>query len=119
MRCGLVTRIVGPRDCLNDTENPHSVVMPLFEWDSAKVRRNLAKHGVDFEVAKDVFLDRAGIIDSDDSDSEEERWRIVGLVGGKLLFVVFTEPDDDVIRIISAREASKREERLYYGQTAP
>ena len=65
--------------------------MPLFEWDSAKARRNLVlTHGVDFEVAKDVFLDRAGIIDSDDSDSEEERWRIVGLVGGKLLFVVFT-----------------------------
>ena len=108
-----------PCDRLNNTESPYSIVMSLFEWDSAKARRNLAKHGVDFEVAKDVFLDRAGITDSDDSDCEEERWRIIGLVGGKLLFVVFTEPDDDVIRIISAREASKREERLYYGQTAP
>ena len=104
---------------MNDTENPHSVIMPLFEWNPAKARTNLAKHGVDFEVAKDVFLDRAGITDSDDSDCEEERWRIIGLVGGKLLFVVFTEPDDDVIRIISAREANKREERLYYGQATP
>ena len=93
--------------------------MPLFEWNPAKARTNLIKHGVDFEVAKDVFLDRSGIIDLDDSDPEEERWRIIGHAGGKLLFVVFTEPDNDVIRIISAREANKREERCYYGQTAP
>jgi uncharacterized DUF497 family protein len=66
-----------------------------------------------------VFLDLAGIIEIDDSDPEEERWRIIGRVGGKLLLVVFMEPDDDVIRIISAREANKREERRYYGQTAP
>ncbi|HEY7552948.1 MAG TPA: BrnT family toxin [Hyphomicrobiaceae bacterium] len=93
--------------------------IPLFEWNSAKARTNLARHGVDFEVAKDVFLDRAGLVDIDDSDPGEERWRIVGRAGGKLLFVVFTKPDDDVIRIISAREANKREERRYYGQTAP
>jgi uncharacterized DUF497 family protein len=93
--------------------------MPLFEWNPAKAKTNLAKHGVDFEVAKYVFLDRAGLIDIDDSDPEEERWRIIGRAGGKLLFVVFTEPDDDVIRIISAREANNREERRYYGQTAP
>jgi uncharacterized protein len=74
---------------------------------------------VDFDVAKDVFLDRGRIIDYDDSDAEEERWRIIGFAGGRLLFVVFTEPDDDVIRIISARKASKREERLYYGQASP
>ena len=93
--------------------------MPVFEWDSAKARTNLAKHGVDFEDAKFVFLDRSGIFEIDDSDPEEERWRVVGRAGGKLLLVVFTEPDDDVIRIISAREANKREERLYYGQATP
>ena len=93
--------------------------MPLFEWNPGKARTNLAKHGIDFESAKDVFLDRAGMIDIDDGDPEEERWRIVGRAGGKLLFVVFTEPNDDVIRIISAREANKREERRYYGQAAP
>jgi putative transcriptional regulator len=66
--------------------------MPIFEWDLVKARRNFAKHGVDFEVAKDVFLDRAGIIEYDDSEPDEERWRIIGLVDGRLLFVVFTEP---------------------------
>jgi uncharacterized DUF497 family protein len=90
-----------------------------FEWDPAKAKTNLAKHGIDFEFAKDVFLDRAGLIDIDDSDPDEERWRIIGRASGRLLFVVFTEPDDDVIRIISAREANKREERRYYGQAAP
>jgi uncharacterized protein len=54
-----------------------------------------------------------------DSDADEERWRIIGLAGSKVLFVVYVERDDDVIRIISAREASKREEREYFGQAAP
>jgi uncharacterized DUF497 family protein len=84
-----------------------------------KARRNIAKHGVDFEVAKEAFLDRVALIEIDDSDPDEERWRIIGRAGGRLLFVAFTEPDDDVIRIISAREASKREERRYYGQEGP
>ena len=93
--------------------------MPIFEWDPAKAKANLAKHGVDFEVAKDVFLDRATLIDADDSNPDEVRWRIIGLVGGKVLLLVFTEPDDDVIRIISARKATKREERDYFDQSAP
>jgi uncharacterized DUF497 family protein len=93
--------------------------MPIFEWDALKAKANLAKHGVDFEVAKGVFLDPAALVEADDSDPHEERWRIIGLVGGKVLFLVFTEPDDDVIRIISARKARKREERDYFGPTAP
>jgi uncharacterized DUF497 family protein len=74
---------------------------------------------VDFEVAKSVFRDPAAIIEFDDSDPDEERWRIVGLAGDKVLFVVFTERDDSVTRIISARKANKREERAYFGQAAP
>ena len=93
--------------------------MPTFEWDPVKARRNAAKHGIDFEIAKNVFLDRAGVVEIDDSDPDEERCRIIGLVGTKVLFVVFTEPNDDVIRIISAREANKREERRYFGQEGP
>jgi uncharacterized DUF497 family protein len=52
-------------------------------------------------------------------DLDGERWRLIGRSGGKLLLVVFTEPGDDFIRIISAREATKREERHYYAQEAP
>jgi hypothetical protein len=90
-----------------------------FEWDPRKAKANKAKHGVDFELAKDVFRDPARLSSLDDSSEDEERWRIIGLAGGKVLFVVYTERDGDVIRIISAREASKREERDYFGQAAP
>lgn len=90
-----------------------------FEWDPGKAAANLAKHGIAFEVAKDVFRDPARLILLDDSSEVEERWRTIGLAGGRTCFVVYTERDGDVIRIISAREASKREERAYFGQTAP
>jgi uncharacterized DUF497 family protein len=93
--------------------------MNEFEWDPAKARANLAKHGVDFEVAKDVFRDPAAIVELDDSDPGEERWRATGLAGGKVLFVVFAERDGDVIRIISARQANNSEESAYFGQKAP
>jgi len=90
-----------------------------FEWDPKKAKTNKAKRGVDFELAKDVFREPARLSSLDDSSADEERWRIIGLAGGKVLFVVYVERDDDVIRIISAREASKGEERHYFGQAAP
>jgi uncharacterized DUF497 family protein len=93
--------------------------MQDFEWDPAKARANLAKHGVDFDVAKNVFLDPAAIVEPNDSDPAEDRWRTIGLAGGKVLFVVFTERSGNVIRIISARKANKREERNYFGQATP
>jgi uncharacterized DUF497 family protein len=93
--------------------------MADFEWDPSKAKANLAKHGVDFEVAKQVFSDPAAIMEPDDSDPAEERWRVIGLASGRVLFAVFAERGDDVIRIISAREANKREERGYFGQTTP
>ena len=89
-----------------------------FEWDQDKARVNLAKHGVDFETAKNVFRDPAALLEPDD-DRDEERWRIIGLADSNVLFVVFVERDGDVIRIISARKANKREERDYFDQKAP
>jgi uncharacterized DUF497 family protein len=93
--------------------------MADFEWDPAKANTNLLKHGVDFEVASRVFQDPAAIIEPDDSDPGEERWRAIGLAGGEVLFVVFTERNEHVTRIVSARKANKREERAYFGQAAP
>jgi len=89
-----------------------------FGWDPEKAAANLAKHGVGFEIAKEAFLDPAASIEIDDSDPAEERWRLIGLAGGRVLFVVYTEQDADVVRIISARKASKREEKIYFGQPA-
>lgn len=80
-----------------------------YEWDSRKAATNLGKHGVDFNFAKAVFSDRAALTEIDDSDPAEERWITIGIAAGKILVVVYTEPDIDVIRIISARKATKRE----------
>jgi uncharacterized DUF497 family protein len=87
-----------------------------FEWDARKAAANLAKHG---EAAIEVFLDGMALLEPDDSGSDEERWRIIGLAQGRVLFVVFTERGGDVKRIISARKATRREEREYFGQAAP
>src|SRR5471032_2269469 len=88
-----------------------------FEWDPAKARSNLAKHGIDFETAQKVFDDPFALVESDSSTSREERWRTVGLVNGVLLLLVahamFDEGDVEVVRIISARRTDTSE-RLRY-----
>lgn len=78
-----------------------------FEWDENKNRSNKQKHGITFETAARVFLDPNLIVVSD-PELSEERWDAIGFVGS-LLFVVYTERDNDKIRIISARKATKEE----------
>ena len=90
-----------------------------FEWDDEKARKNLVKHGVSFEEASLVFDDPNFVVEPDDSSSYEERWRTMGLALGRLLFVVSTERNGNVIRIISARTASRHEEDRYYRQAFP
>jgi uncharacterized protein len=89
-----------------------------FEWDPVKARANRSKHRIDFEAAAEVFFDPRRIVELDDSEPDEERWSTIGLAGARLLFVVYTERNNDVIRIISARKATKREGRDYFGQAA-
>ena len=84
-----------------------------FEWDEEKNKLNLRQHGIAFEDAQFVFNDPFKIILPDLYHSEkEERWLAIGLVN-RVLFVVFTEQSENVIRIISARTGTKAEERLY------
>lgn len=90
-----------------------------FEWDGAKAQNNLAKHGVSFEAAAGVFFD-VFAFDQVDLESEpgEVRYIITGMVNGVPLTVVYTERGDQ-IRIISARKATKHEQKEYYrSQTA-
>ncbi len=88
-----------------------------FEWDENKEKINLKKHGLDFKTAALIFLDtnRLEIPDIEHSTLEEERFISIGLVNNKvaLLTVVHTDRGD-VTRIISARYATKQEERWYY-----
>ncbi len=86
-----------------------------FEWDAEKAQKNLEKHGVRFEIASAVFIDpnRITVID-DRFDYGEERLVTLGQTYDGILVVVTTERDEgQVIRIISARKANKRERRTY------
>jgi uncharacterized DUF497 family protein len=83
-----------------------------FEWDEAKNRRNLAKHGISFEEAAGVFAGpMLGEVD-DRGTYGEIRFRVFGTVAGRLLCVVYTMRQERV-RIISARRASRAERRIY------
>jgi uncharacterized DUF497 family protein len=86
-----------------------------FEWDEAKNRQNRRKHGVDFEVAVLVFDDPNHVSEQDRFVNGEERWQTTGLVDELLLVCCHTWPQEDLIRVISARRASRKEGTRYYG----
>jgi len=90
-----------------------------FEWDETKNKANVTKHGVSFEEAQSVFSDERGLLvhDPDHSD-EEDRFVLLGR-SSRLRFLVVCHcyrGDDDVIRIISARKANRREKSTYRSQ---
>jgi uncharacterized protein len=91
----------------------------VFSWDWRKAARNLAKHGVLFEEAVSIFTDPDALDWEDDEHSLEERRskRLGRSFGGKILLVVYTlrrqKNGKETIRIISARQASRRERKAY------
>jgi len=90
-----------------------------FDWDPAKATGNLRKHGVSFEEAQSVFYDEFAIQFFDDDHSNiEERFLMLGLSAqARLLLVCHCEREpENVIRIISARRATKRESTFYGGE---
>jgi uncharacterized protein len=87
-----------------------------FEWDSRKAELNRRKHGVRFEVATHIFEDPNVLDIEEGNDHGEIRFRAIGEVLGRVFFVSYTSFEEDgqqVIRIISARKASKGEYRAY------
>ncbi len=87
-----------------------------FEWNKSKAKDNYAKHGVSFELAEKVFKDPFAVEFLDDrQDYGEERFIVIGMVDGDILYVVYTERKD-VIRIVSARRATKREQKTWFQQ---
>jgi uncharacterized DUF497 family protein len=89
--------------------------MITFIWDEKKNIENLKKHGVDFNDAVRAYYDpdRLDFYDENHSTQEETRWIFLGTVAGLVLFVVETEPNEDTVRIISARPALKNEQEVY------
>ncbi len=87
-----------------------------FEWDERKNTENRTKHWVSFEEAQSVFLDENAVQFLDEAHSSpEDRFLMLGMSSRfRLLLAAYTfRGDDSVIRIISARKATKREGRQY------
>lgn len=90
-----------------------------FEWDDAKAAGNLQKHGVDFMEAMGVFADPMSMTRYDDEHSEDEdRWVTLGHSASSQLIVVVhtfmeTGPNSALLRLISARLATRREREQY------
>jgi uncharacterized protein len=93
----------------------------VFSWDPRKAIGNLRKHGVSFAEAATVFSDPEGL-DWDDFEhslSERRSTRVGFSLSGRILFVVYTirrlKNDKETIRIISARQATRKERQAYAG----
>lgn len=88
-----------------------------FSWDPRKAKTNARKHGVSFEEAQTVFFDEhALLLEDPDPSKGEQRLLLLGLSSALRILIVchcVTEKGD-VIRIISARRATKAEERQYW-----
>lgn len=92
--------------------------MLQFEWDDEKALINLEKHNISFEEAKTVFDDTYALYKHDpDHSDDEDRFVILGYSYElRILFVVHCYREkDSVIRIISARQATKKERKAYEG----
>ena len=84
-----------------------------FEWDEQKSELNIAKHGFDFADAYRIFTLPMAIDLDDCSDYGEDRWIGTGMLGGRVVVVVYTERNDATIRIISLRKALAYERKRY------
>jgi len=86
-----------------------------FEWDPRKASSNEKKHGVSFEEAQSVFFDEQALLLEDPQPRhEEERFVLLGLSASlRILVVIHALREEDVIRIISARKATRLETREY------
>lgn len=93
--------------------------MPECTWDASKATDNLKNHRVGFDEAQTVFDDDFAMYIPDDAHSlDEARFRCLGRSSqGRLLFVVYTEPEPNLLNIISARELTRREQKDYESQS--
>jgi len=88
-----------------------------FDWDEAKRRFNIRKHGIDFlDVAK-VFDGDILTIEDDRYEYGENRFITLGILRNHVIVIAHTETET-LIRIISARKATRNEEKLYFEQIA-
>ena len=86
-----------------------------FEWDKRKAISNEKIHSITFDEASTIFRDPLAFIFDDEYHSEDEQREIIigHSIGGRLVVVSFTERAKSVVRIISARPATKKEREDY------
>ena len=84
-----------------------------FEWDERKNESNISKHGFDFAEADRIFNLPMLVFYDDRQDYGEDRLVAIGLLDGRVVVVVYTEPDQETIRIISLRKALSYERKRY------
>ncbi len=87
-----------------------------FEWDENKNEINKKKHGLSFETAQEVFYDEFAVVfDDPDHSVGEERFLIIGMTESSKICIVSHcyRNSDNIIRLISAREATKKEKKIY------
>jgi uncharacterized protein len=84
-----------------------------FEWDEAKNRANVRKHGFHFAEAEEMFRGALLVRPDTREDYDEKRWIGVGMIQGRVAFVAFVELPDDTIRVISLRKANHEERKEY------
>ena len=85
-----------------------------FEWDPAKAEANLGKHGLSFAEATELLAGDGDYLEIyDDTQDGEDRFIAIGPIRRGVIVVVFAEREDDIVRIISAREATRREAQLF------
>jgi len=85
----------------------------FFEWDDVKNQMNIRKHGIDFTDVPDMFNHPTLICRDEGMHDGEERWVGLGWLKALVGVVVYTERRGNVIRIISARKATRREAKRY------
>jgi uncharacterized DUF497 family protein len=88
----------------------------IFEWDDRKAQQNEKKHGISFEEAQTAFYDeKARLTPDPDHSQDEDRYILLGLSAVLRVLIVchVYRQDDEVIRLISARKATKREQQQY------
>jgi uncharacterized DUF497 family protein len=84
-----------------------------FEWDETKNESNIAKHGLDFADASQVFSSPMREISDNRHDYGEDRWIGLVLLGSRVVVIAYAVPEENVVRVISMRRALAHEEKQY------
>jgi len=89
-----------------------------YIWNQRKAAQNKRDHGVNFAEAREAFEDFNALIEPDEAHSwDERRYRMIAASSRRLLFIIYTAPDEETIRLISAREVEPYERSRYYEES--